>query len=60
MKVVFVVGRNSDKNFGTFFAPSAQRFGVECFQIGDTPDKDGNLYYLGQRTQATGSFGTTE
>ena len=43
MKIIFVVGRNSDKTFGTFFAPSAQRFGVECFQIGDSPDKDGNV-----------------
>jgi len=43
MNINFVVARKNDNVFSTYFVPSAKRFGVPCFQIGDKPDQNGNI-----------------
>jgi len=41
--IKIVVARENDNTFNTFFVPSAKRFSIPTFQIGDKPDPNGNI-----------------
>lgn len=43
MNVNFVVARENDNTFNSYFVPSARHYAVPCFQIGDKPDEHGNI-----------------
>lgn len=43
MIINLVVAKDNDEIFNTHFVPSVKRFNVQCFQIGDKPDENGNI-----------------
>jgi len=43
MNINFVVARENDNTFNSYFVPSARRFAIPCFQIGDKADNNGNI-----------------
>tara|TARA_Y100000310_G_C20704121_1_gene833216 strand:+ start:9300 stop:10073 length:774 start_codon:yes stop_codon:yes gene_type:complete len=43
MIIHLVVAKDNEQTFNSHLVPSAKRFNVNCFQVGDKPDANGNI-----------------